>query len=196
MNNLIETTFDFKGAKYKVASLELGDHPSFHGFNFDEISIRDQLWDIKSGDYVLDVGACYGSYTLTALAAGASKVYAWSPQSHGLLSDKEVLEQSLILNGWEDKCVVYDNGVYYKSGWLDCFEQRFFDHEPQNYVKNTITNVISDIIKVDTLNNWYEQEFLPNVKNHINNKRIWIKIDVEGGRVRSFIRRFQIIKRT
>ena len=89
-------------------------YPSYHSFTLDERETRNQLWDIQSGDYVLDVGACYGSYTLTALACGAEKVYAWSPQSHGHLNEKLILEQSLKLNGWENKCVVYDTGILVK----------------------------------------------------------------------------------
>jgi len=177
--NLIESTLDFKGNKYKIASIELGDHPSYHGFVTDEVVTRDQLWDIKSGDYVLDIGACYGSYTLTALASGAEKVYAWSPQSHGYLSEKIVLEESLKLNGWEDKCVVYNNGVYDKKGWLCCYDHAFFDHDP-GPIKAPYSNTVSDVFETDTLDAWYESEFLPNENGNFNDKTIWMKMDVEA----------------
>lgn len=178
-HNLIESTLEFKSNKYKIASIDLGDHPSFHGFNFDEVETRNQLWNINPGDYVFDVGASYGSYTMTALACGAEKVYTWSPQSHGYLSEKIVLEESLKLNNWQDKCTIYDTGVYSKSGWLDCFTLQFYAEKP-NYVKNSITNATSDLLKVDTLDNWYINEFLPNNKNNIKGKTIWMKLDVEA----------------
>lgn len=178
-NELIISELEFKENKYKIASVDLENHPSYHGFTFDEIDTRNQLWNINSGDYVLDVGASYGSYTLTALAVGAQKVYAWSPQSHGYLSEKEILQVSLKLNNWENKCVVYDYGLYNKSGWLDCFKQIFYKDKPTSYIKNTITNATSDLIRIDTLDNWY-LNLSNEERSELKNNTVWMKLDVEA----------------
>jgi FkbM family methyltransferase len=176
--SLVETTFNFKDYEYKAISIEKGTHPSYNTF-VDESIIRDQLWNIQPGDIVVDVGASYGVYTLTALVAGAEYVYAWSPQSHGFLNEKIILDLSLSVNGWQDKCTVYDTGIYDKDGWLDCYIQKFFKEEPKNYTKTPMTNCVSDIIKVNTLDYWYETEILAKNKS-FNGKVVWMKIDVEG----------------
>lgn len=44
-----------------------------------EEKLRDDWWHVQPGDVVMDVGAGFGSYTLTALAAGASLVLAIEP---------------------------------------------------------------------------------------------------------------------
>ncbi len=106
------------------------------------------LWDIHPGDVVLDVGAQYGSYSITALACGAEKIYAWSPQDHGYLTEKIIFEQNLEINGWKEKGTVYDSGVYDKDGWLNVENQTFYNIEPE---KNP------NIIKIGTLDAWYEK---------------------------------------
>jgi FkbM family methyltransferase len=63
-----------------------------------EIEIRDRWWRIEPGDVVLDIGASLGTYTLPALARGAT-VYA-----------VDVLEQSPLIamveaNGFADAAV-------------------------------------------------------------------------------------------
>ena len=178
--NLVKKEFSFKENKFnifcildsiKVAGVQLaqGDHPSHHSF-LDEVEIRDYLWNINKGDVVLDVGAQYGSYSLCALACGAEKIYAWSPQDHEYLSEKIILEKSLELNNWQNKSIVYDTGVYSKNGWLNTFTQEFYEQNPHH--------INSDIIKVSTLNSWYELE-----RQNILSKKVWIKLDVEAAEI-------------
>ena len=170
-----EKEYQFKGRYYNIAYIDPSPyHASWFTFE-DESSVRDAQWSISFNECVFDVGAAYGSYSLTALAVGASKVYAWSPQGEvGLPAEREFFRESLKLNGWEDKCVIYDSGVYDKAGWLNALTQEFSIAEP--------TEFNNDIIKVDQLDLWYENVFLKTDKKE-NHSGFWLKLDVEGAEV-------------
>lgn len=154
----------FRGNPYKIAYVDtIPQHPSWYSFD-DESSVRDRDWDIRPGDLVLDVGAAYGSYALTALASGASHVWAWSPQGRpGEASEADFLRESIKLNGWEDRCTVYENGVFVKDGWLNTMTQQFWDRDP---------GPSDDVILVSTLDTWSSV--------HSPDRVDWMKLDVEG----------------
>lgn len=143
-------------------------HPS-HWTHFDEQQVRDEFWKIHQGDFILDIGAAYGSYSLQALALGADKIWAWSPQGvPGECTEYELFSSSLELNGWRDKVEIYgDHGLYDAVGWVDTVSQQFFSDPPE-------TNPA--IIEVRTLDNWLSL---------INPAKIdWIKMDVEGAELK------------
>ena len=152
-------------------------HPSWCTFD-DEVNVRESKWLIEPGDCVFDVGACFGSYTLTALAAGAEHVVAWSPQ--GLqgdnLWDADYLFSSLKLNGWESKCEVCTFGLYDRDGWLNEVTQEFSESELPR-VGDVLAN---DIIKVTSMDHWIAPK-LDWYRGHF--KKFWLKIDVEGAEV-------------
>ena len=155
----------FRGAPYRISFTEQAgfQHPSWFSFE-DEYDVRERDWKIESGDVVLDVGAAYGSYSLTALAAGASQVYAWSPQGPpGEKAERELFAESLELNEWSPYCRIYDCGCYDKTGWLNASTQEFFAVEPEPS---------GDIIRVERLDDWMARN---------DPRRIdWMKLDVEG----------------
>ncbi len=164
----------FRGMPYKIAYEE--KHPQdATWFTFeDETSVRDTHWHVDKNDCVIDVGAAYGSYTLTALSQGAARVYAWSPEgAPNSDSEAEFLQESLALNGWSDRCVVYGTGAYDKIGWIDAYTQEFYENDPP---------IRSNVIPVERLDTWYEREFL--VKDDAKKyNRFWLKLDVEGAEV-------------
>ncbi len=174
---MITKNYGFKGKEYKVQCVEIySQHPSWFSFE-DESCVRDRDWNIKPGDIVLDVGAAYGSYTLTALSQGASKVFAWSPQGEpGIKSEREFLQESLKVNEWGNRCMIFRNGVYDKDGWLNARTQEFHYSNPE------ISD--SDIICVTRIDSWYEEEkkfgstFIGNTDG-----KVWMKLDVEGAEV-------------
>lgn len=61
---------------------------------------------IEPGDVVIDVGACYGQWTLPALALGAS-VIAFEPFERG----RTVLEAEIAANEWEGRSVVVSQAL-------------------------------------------------------------------------------------
>jgi hypothetical protein len=125
---MISKIFSFRGTTFKISCFENYDlHPSWYSF-VDEEDVRENFWNIKSGDYVLDVGAAFGSYALTALAAGASFVWSWSPQHlPGEEPEKTTLERSVRLNKWQERSEVYDTAIYSREGWLDLANGNFSD---------------------------------------------------------------------
>ncbi len=117
-------TVAFKGKTFEVVCYQ-GDgiyHPSVWSF-MDEVETRDAWWDIQPGDLVLDVGADFGSYTLPALAMGAT-VYSWSPPFKLPRNplEADTLRLSIAANGWADNSVVFDYGLWSDVGWLASYD--------------------------------------------------------------------------
>jgi FkbM family methyltransferase len=158
----------FRGHPYKIECSDSPQvcHPSWFSFD-DESDVRERDWNIQKGDIVMDVGAAYGSYTLTALAVGAEHIYAWSPQGPpNEEPERELMAKSLALNGWANKCDIYSWGVFDKSGWLNASTQEFHETAPEPH---------GDIIAVETLDDW---------NRRVRPERIdWMKLDVEGAEV-------------
>jgi len=174
MTDVLTKELSFRGHPYKIAYVDrIHTDPSWYSFE-DESVVRDRTWDIRPGEIVFDVGAAYGSYTLTALACGAAFVYAWSPEAHpgGGPSEADLLEQSLKLNGWSDQCRVFpDIGCYSSRGTINTFTLKF---EPDTMVEKTDGNRIA----VST----FDEQILPRVV--IRKDRSYVmKLDVEGAEV-------------
>jgi FkbM family methyltransferase len=135
-------------------------HPSFYSF-LDELDVRAEWWHAKRGDVVCDVGADYGSYTLPALAAGAT-VYAWSPAFKTSESfEAAVLERSAGANRWLNRVEVQRCGLWSRHGWLKATDwsklAEFHATQPDGDI----------VFKVEKLDSY---ELSPD----------WLKIDAEG----------------
>jgi FkbM family methyltransferase len=125
----------------------------------DESNVRDILWQVKPGDLVFDAGACFGSYTLCSLAAGASYVYAWSP----LEFERNIFHKSLRINGWGDRCTICPFGLHEKYG--------FFKEKGLNFS----TETGPDHFEVRSIDSHMSDFGTP--------KSSWFKIDVEGAEI-------------
>lgn len=125
------TEFSHHGKPFKVvcSHQNFPYHPSHWSF-CDEVETRDVWWDIQEGDNVADVGADFGSYTLSALACGASVVDAWSPPFK--LPDEaleaKTLQLSYEANGWKPDerdlwiLTVKPSGLWSSPGWMAGFD--------------------------------------------------------------------------
>lgn len=117
--------FRFHGRTFRAYCAEQLFHPSVWTF-LDESETRDEWWQVQPGDYVMDVGADFGSYTLTALACGAAHVTAWSPpfKRADYAIEAETLLRSAGLNGWADatRLSIRTDGLWSKAGWLAAFD--------------------------------------------------------------------------
>lgn len=164
-------TREFDGTEYIIECEEHPgyQHPSWFSFD-DEKDVRARDWRIRPGDVVLDVGAAYGSYTLTALVSGAAFVYSWSPQGpEGQPSEAEYLRRSLAANEWQTRCVVIEGGCYDRSGWLNASTQEFSEEKPEGDKMN------NDVIRVDKLDDFFASSGMEHCE--------WMKLDVEGAEV-------------
>ena len=95
----------FKGGsvRYRVGTWD----PWTSVYEFDnESDVREKFWypNIKKGDVVVDAGAGWGAYVLTAAALGA-KVYAFEPD-HRIFND---LQTNVQENGFD--CVLHCYGL-------------------------------------------------------------------------------------
>lgn len=153
-------TFDFRGRPYLVACQNLGSMPQDASwFTYeDEAVVRDRDWTIAEGDVVLDVGAAYGSYVMTALVSGAAAVHSWNPNSN----ENNFMRATLELNGWSDKCIIHEDGLWSKTGFLRDTDLEFSETEP-----------VEGGFKVRTLDSY-----------DLGLSRVdWLKLDVEGAEV-------------
>lgn len=148
-------TQSFKGREFQV--VQGSTHPmySYHTFELEEHDLRNKYWNIQDGDVVIDVGASYGSYALTAAVMGAT-VYAFEPESSVFVD----LVRNITLNGWDNKVFAYCLALDDKDGVIDMKE--YAPHwAPQTitstFTATTLDNAASKLTKLD-----------------------WIKIDVEG----------------
>ncbi len=147
-------SFDFKGDKVKF--IHIPDNPASYGTFTDEASVRERWWNIREGDIVLDVGAGYGSYALTA-SPKASKVYALSPTQEGY----DLLKRNIEANNFEN-CEPVKLGLYGRHGYWDESVSLFYE-EDMNH------DLCYPVITLD--------EFVATTGIE---KVDWIKLDVEG----------------
>lgn len=164
----IAKEYTFRGNPFKVACVESFDfHPTWFTY-VDEDQVRESMWNVQSGQNVLDVGAAFGSYTMCALSAGAASVWAWSPQDvPGLCKESDFFKATLELNGWSDRCKIYETGVYDRHGYLHTGDQTITDEPREGW----------EIIEVEPLDEWADRE-LP-----VGTRIDWMKLDVEGAEV-------------
>jgi FkbM family methyltransferase len=171
----------FHGHPYKHVCVDRPPHwqgwidPSRWSFD-DEADIRDKCWNVKPGDLVFDVGAAYGSYTITALACGASYVYAWSPQGEpgDPHQEADFLRESLALNGWEDRVSIFEHGAYSKLGWLNTSTQEVLTAEPSPPNPDVIEVIPLDLMMAGVAFTAHDDNAW---------KEAWFKLDVEGAEV-------------
>lgn len=171
-------TLPFRGHSYQIAYENASDptfqHPSWFSFE-DESDVRDRAWHIEPGDVILDVGAAYGSYALTALACGAKYAFAWSPQGPpDGTSEADMLRRSLELNGWLDRCTIFRQGCFDRRGWVNALTQEFAADKPA-----AMTGDVIEVTPVDGFLAHHSQceKFGPTPR------RVWMKLDVEGAEI-------------
>lgn len=146
---------------YKFRNARIPTHEAGWYFHSEEI-VKHRYWKIEPDQVVLDVGACFGSWTIPALLQGAF-VEAFEP--HPLLYTE--LCHNVSINGLSERLHSVNKAVWSKSGEIldlpqfDLSMMRRQDNQP--------------ILKVMTVAlDEYEKDL---------SKLDWIKIDVEGAEI-------------
>ena len=165
MSNLETLTVTFRDRSFIVARGSL--HPGYSFFTFEEErDIRETYWDVKEGQVVVDVGASYGSYSLTACVMGAT-VIAFEPEPL-VFAD---LMTNLRLNGWlETRGHAFNAGL-----WDETAERVPMESYAPHWPKQTISGPyrMTSLDKFSLMN------------PALLGQRIdWIKVDVEGAEER------------
>jgi FkbM family methyltransferase len=153
------------GARYRVVEPSDIGYPqhSTHTFHDYEPVLERFVRDVQAGDVVIDAGACFGSYTLPALAKGA-RVIAYEPFRDAL----EILNANVSANGWADRCIVrpfalFDGTPYPEALLGDVFGK----HYPTRGVASL--SLDADLATLDV-------------------ERVdWIKLDIEGAELGALI---------
>lgn len=146
-----ELTHTFRGQSYRV--LRGATHPeySLHCFTDEEADFREKYWHPLPGQVVVDVGASYGAYALTAAACGAL-VHAFEPEPSVFVD----LQRNAIVNQFQMH--LHQVGLWNEAVVVDM--ESYAPHWP----KGTITAPFT-MLPLDRFN-------LPRVD--------WLKIDCEG----------------
>jgi len=128
-----------------------------------EVDVRQKWWHVQDGDFVVDVGAGFGSYTIPALAAGARLVAAFEPSPDPLFC----LCSNAALNILADRLMA----VPFLLGTEDGVNHNFYPegHSTRYMIGKAESRII---IRLDTFVDSYQ---LPQLD--------WLKIDVEGAEV-------------
>lgn len=148
---------------YKFRNRSIPMHSAGWYFHSEEI-VRHFHWNIEPDQVVIDVGACFGSYTITALLQGAH-VYAFEP--HPLLYTE--LCHNVFINKLGERFKSTNKAIWSQSGKILDLPQ--FDlamvktgaHPGQPILKVmtlSLDDSLADLARLD-----------------------WIKIDVEGAEI-------------
>lgn len=147
----------FKDKEFTVIKGSVHPEYSYFTFEKEEIEFRDAYWNIQKDDVVFDVGASYGTYTLSAASMGAT-VFSFEPEKTVHCD----LVQNILINKFEDKCLALNLGLWRDDTVIDMKE--YAPHWPQH-----------------TITEKYQATSLDAICEKYNVSRLdWIKIDVEG----------------
>lgn len=151
-------TMSFRGRSFQV--VEGSTHPAYSLNCFseteDEGAFRAAHWNIQPGDVVVDVGASYGAYSLTAAVMGG-RVLAFEPEPTVFVD----LRRNIELNNWETKVVPLPWALWDSEGIVNMKD--WAPHWPAQTITSPYRTVALDT---------YEPQKLD-----------WLKIDVEGAEV-------------
>lgn len=151
-----EATHTFRGHTFRVVRGATHPEYSLNCFTNEEADFREAHWHPKPGQVVVDAGASYGAYALTAAACGAV-VHAFEPE----VSVAVDLERNRSLNGFLD-LHVYTEGLWDKSDRVEMAS--YAPHWPEGTTTGPFRMVTLDSFQ------------FPNVD--------WLKVDVEGAEAR------------
>lgn len=147
----------FKDKKFLVSKGSTHPEYSYHTFELEEHDFRNKYWNIKENDVVLDIGASYGSYSLTACAMGAT-VYSFEPETT-IFND---LQKNIQINNWGNRCFASNVALWDSVSTIDM--KLYAPHWPSDTITSNYKTITIDLIS-----------------QLYNFKKIdWIKIDVEG----------------
>lgn len=127
----------------------------------DEQDVRDRHWHPRAGDVVMDVGACYGSYTLPALAAGASVIALVPPGQ-----DLDGLRRNAEANAF-DELTILPHGLAGRDCWCEPGTWALVDEDgPGRFPCKTLDAVIAKlgVVRLD-----------------------WLKLDIEGSELEALL---------
>lgn len=161
-----ELTHTFRGHTFRV--LRGSTHPeySLHCFTDEEADFREKYWHPRPGQVVVDAGASYGAYALTAAACGAL-VHAFEPEP-SVFCD---LERNAQLNGFQME--LHAVGLWDEASVIDM--RSYAPHWPEQTITQPFT-----MLPLDRFN-------LPRVD--------WLKIDVEGAEEKVLLGARRTLKR-
>ena len=149
---------NFRGHEFKTVPGTVHPQYSHDTFTIEEHDFRERYWNPQPGDVVVDAGASYGSYTLTALACGAD-VWAFEPEPTVMVD----LERNVRENGWQNRCDLHTCGLWDKDAVVDM--RSYAQHWPE-----------------DTITDPFDMKRLDDV--FTGDRLDWLKIDTEGAEER------------
>lgn len=157
---------DHRGHAFQIVEGRTHPQYSIDTFTADEKPFREQYWDVQLGDVVVDAGASYGAYALSAAASGASFVVALEPEPSVFVD----LVRNAEANDW-----------HYQKSTGEGFRAKacgLWDSEcmlsMKTYAPHWPQQTITTDYEMISLDGWFWRTRLD-----------WLKLDVEGAEVRA-----------
>lgn len=156
---------EFKGKPYASSVIGVANPRwAYESFLLEE-QMRNEWWDVQPGDVVIDAGAGYGSYTLTALVAGAAFVVAVEPDKEVFFALCANLAQNRVHSR---RCLVLPHVLCDVSGVVMGYDN--MRNSAHSLDRTPLDPRMGD--SVDAIMAEYQISRLD-----------WLKVDVEGGEV-------------
>lgn len=151
-------TTTFRGHEFKFQRGTVHPQYSIDCMLADEKEFRDKYWWPKAGDVVVDAGASYGAYSLTAAAVGA-RVYALEPEPTVFID----LCANVQLNGFETTLAC--------AGLWDAGGEHV---DMMSYAPHWPPGTVTRPFEMVRLDDWFKGLRLD-----------WLKLDIEGAEERA-----------
>lgn len=163
----------FRGHEFKVVRGTTHPAYSYDTFEKEEVDLREKYWNVGPDNLVIDVGASYGSYTLTACAMGA-KVFAFEPEPTVYID----LVRNLLVNGWlVSRCIPFPLGLWGAAARVDMTS--YAPHWPKQTITGTYAMVaLDDMMKALAIE-----------------RADWLKVDVEGAEIPVLVGAYETIRK-
>jgi FkbM family methyltransferase len=143
----------------------------------DAKQIKYFLDNVKSGDFVLDIGGNVGQYAVffASLVSASGKVITFEPNKAAI----ETIKRNLLLNGFGDRVEIEELAIFDTNGTHMFFTKGNADANAAlievNVEDTSLGNSTQSIVKTSRLDDYLQQRNLRTPD--------WIKLDTEGAEI-------------
>lgn len=145
-----ENSMDYFGRNFKIVDWHLlpGNNGADNPWD-DEAPIRQKYWNsLTPGQVVIDVGACFGLYTLPALMQGC-RVIAFEPNKEF----SNIISESVAMNNFSDRYECHNIGIWNDSIFPEELAKPVLEwcKQKEPFITTTIDKITQNLNRVDII---------------------------------------------